>query len=86
MKKTLIALALVTALVGAGASTVTAGQRRPSRPVWSHEVAPGETLWELAKSAAPGRDTRETVDRLIRTNRLNGGVIRPGQRLILRAS
>jgi len=85
MKRIIIALTLVAALIGLGASAVPAGQQRPSEPVWSHVVRQGETLWQLARQAAPQRDTRETVDRLVATNHLRGGLIVPGQRLVLRA-
>ncbi len=83
MSKLLIAIALVGGLLGFGASQVVAGQERPSKPVWSHVVRPGETLWELAKEAAPSQDVRRTVDRIISTNDLDGGGIVPGQTLVL---
>lgn len=83
MRRLLIALALVGALLGLGASTVKAGQQRPSKPVWSHVVAPGETLWDLARAADPKADPRKIVDRLIRANHLRGGSIFPGQELVL---
>lgn len=83
MRRFLIASALLAALLGLGATTVVAGQQRPSKPVWSHVVQPGETLWQLAKQAAPGHDPREVVDLLIRANDLDGGVIIPGQTLVL---
>ena len=83
MRKLLIAIVLVAGLLGFGASQVTAGQQRPSKPVWSHVVRPGETLWELAKEAAPRGDTRRTVDRLVSANKLDGGRIVPGQTLVL---
>jgi LysM repeat protein len=83
MRKVLIAISLVGVLLGLGATTVRAGQQRPSKPVWSHVVARGETLWALAKEAAPSKDPRITVDLLIHANHLSGGNIRPGQRLVL---
>jgi LysM domain-containing protein len=83
MKRLVIALTLVGALLGLGASTVRAGQQRPSAPVWSHVVAPGETLWDLARAAAPKEDPRRMVDRLVMANHLHGGTIFPGQRLVL---
>jgi LysM repeat protein len=85
MKRVLVGLSLVVALVGGGAAAVHAGQRHPSKPVWTHVVSPGETLWDLATAAAPGRDPRATIDRLIRDNHLAGSIIRPGQTLVLRA-
>ena len=83
MRRLLIALALVGALLGLGASTVKAGQQHPAKPVWSHVVAPGETLWDLARAADPTEDPRKIVDRLIRANHLRGGSIFPGQELVL---
>lgn len=85
MRRLLIASLLLTALLGFGATRVVANQQGPSKPVWTHVVQPGETLWQLAREAAPRIDTRRTVDRLIETNDLRGGRIIPGQKLILYA-
>lgn len=85
MRKLLIAIVLMGSLLGFGATQVTAGQQRPSKPVWTHVVRPGETLWELAKDASPTGDTRRTVDRLVSANKLDGARIRPGQTLVLYA-
>ena len=86
MRRLVIAFLLLAALLGAGATTVVAGQQRPAEPVWSHVVQPGETLWQLAKKADPERDPRDVVDRLIRANDLDGGRIIPGRKLVLPAS
>jgi LysM repeat protein len=86
MRRFLIAFALLGALLGLGSRTVVAVQQRPSEPVWSHVVQPGETLWQLARTAVPREDPREVVDRLIDANHLNGGRIMPGQRLVLPSS
>jgi LysM repeat protein len=86
MRRFLIAFALLAALLGLGTTTVVAIQQRPSEPVWSHVVQPGETLWQLSRQASPDSDPREVVDRLIRANDLDGGRILPGQRLVLPAS
>jgi len=83
MRRFLIASALLAALLGVGTTTVVAVQQRPSEPVWSHVVQPGETLWQLARHAAPDSDPRDIVDRLIRANELDGGRIIPGQTLVL---
>jgi LysM repeat protein len=83
MRKSAVAIALVAALLGAGAAKVGATQKHPAKPAWTHVVAYGETLWGLAKEAAPGKDPRETVDLLISANHLQGASIRPGQRLVL---
>ena len=72
MRRFLIASALFAALLGLGTTTVVAVQQRPSEPVWSHVVQPGETLWQLAGQADPDSDRRDVVDRLIRANELDG--------------
>ena len=82
-KRIVVALALVAGLLGLGATAVKAVGPRSARPVWSHVVTPGETLWSIAGAAAPSRDRRETVYRLIDANHLHGPIIRAGQRLVL---
>ena len=82
-RRALVAISLVLGLLGIGTTAVKAVGPHGSRPAWSHVVAPQETLWSIARSAAPTRDTRETVDRLIAANHLRGPIIRPGQRLVL---
>lgn len=45
-------------------------------------VEPGQSLWEIARSAAPDTDPRATITRIVDTNGLaSAGAIRPGQRL-----
>jgi hypothetical protein len=44
-------------------------------------VQPGDTLWDIARDAAPRDDPRETVQRLLDLNRLSSPVIVPGQEL-----
>ena len=83
MKRLVIAFALVAGLIGVGATAVTARQERPAPPAWTHVVQQGETLWQLAGQAAPRSDRRETVDRLVRANKLGSRGIKPGQRLVL---
>jgi LysM repeat protein len=83
MRRVAVAITLVAALLGLGGSAVKAVSDRPTKPPWSHVVAPRDTLWSLARRAAPGQDPRRTVDRLIRVNHLRGGVIIPGQKLVL---
>lgn len=83
MKRLPVAFLLVAALLGVGAKTVTARQQRPAPPAWTHVVEQGETLWELARQAAPREDPRGVVERLVEANHLRGAAIRPGQRLVL---
>ena len=48
-----------------------------------HVVAPGDTLWALAQNVAPGVDPRETVDRIMRLNGLQGVDVQVGTVLLL---
>jgi hypothetical protein len=48
-------------------------------------VGPGETLWQLARDAAPGVDPRETIDRIIEMNSLTGANVQAGQRIAVPA-
>lgn len=84
MRRVVVAILLVAGLVWLGAAAVPAGQRHPTKPAWTHVVRPGETLWGIAKELAPGRDPRDTVQRLISENHLAGGAIHPGITLTLR--
>jgi hypothetical protein len=44
-------------------------------------VAPGETLWDIARESAPGVDPRTTVARIMRFNALTSAVVHPGQEI-----
>ncbi len=43
----------------------------------------GDTLWSIARAAAPRRDPRLTVELLLRLNSLADVAIVPGQRVIV---
>jgi Tfp pilus assembly protein FimV len=81
-----LAVALTLVL---GWTTLRAGQRADpagQRSAASHTyiVAPGDTLWGIAaRLSGPQADPRSMVDRLIAMNRVEDGVIQPGQRLVL---
>ena len=47
------------------------------------EVAPGETLWELAERVAPDSPTQQVVDRIRELNDIRGITVHPGQPLIV---
>ncbi|MGY1603866.1 LysM peptidoglycan-binding domain-containing protein [Geodermatophilus sp. SYSU D00815] len=46
-------------------------------------VRPGDTLWSIAGTLAPGQDVRAVVDALQRVNHLDGTALVPGQVLEL---
>jgi nucleoid-associated protein YgaU len=48
------------------------------------EVRSGDTLWSIARRVAPQADPRAVIDQLQRRNDLTGGMVRPGQRLVVR--
>jgi hypothetical protein len=46
-------------------------------------VQPGDTLWSIATSLVGDGDVRAVVDEIQELNGLNGGVLVPGQTLLL---
>ena len=50
-------------------------------PSGVYVVEPGDTLWDIARSAAPGRDPRAVVHELAET--IGGASLQPGQRIVI---
>jgi hypothetical protein len=48
-------------------------------------VMPGDTLWSIAESIAPGADPREVIGDITRLNMLQGGALQIGQELAIPA-
>jgi hypothetical protein len=76
---------LAIVLVVAGFLLVAPGLARgdgPDRPAprVTYVVAPGDTLWSIARRVAPGRDPRPVVDGLIEANDVRSG-LQAGQEL-----
>ena len=46
-------------------------------------VQPGESLWAIAGTVAPGRDPRDVVADIVQLNNLDGARVRPGQTLFV---
>ena len=84
----LVALvAAVVAGVGVGASQAGDGAAVPATA--TVVVQPGQTLWGVARSVAPGADVRETVARIKELSGLSGAgadTVRPGQQLVVPAA
>lgn len=77
------ALLLVAFSVGrVSSSAAVTGRPAAARTV---VVAPGQSLWEIARRAVPGADPRAVVADLEQLNHLSAGTLRPGQRLVLPA-
>jgi len=83
-----IRLALLAALVGLGllltiaragamlgGSSLAPSERLPH--VQQVVVEPGDSLWSIARRAAPGHDVRPLVDEMVRT--LGTSTLTPGQ-------
>jgi hypothetical protein len=49
-------------------------------------VEPGQSLWQLAESIAPGADPRDVISDLVRLNGLQDSVVHPGERLAIPAA
>ncbi len=77
-------IAMAVALLGSLVSQrAMAGQPPEAVPVTTRTVAPGETLWDIARSyTAPGQDVRDVVDAVTDLNGLTGG-LRAGQELLI---
>lgn len=77
------AMGAVIVIVGAAMvrdGPVAAGE--PMRRAEVGSVAPGDTLWDLARRYfPPGADLRAYVDRLVRANGLAGRPLQAGMRL-----
>lgn len=75
---------LAALLLGGIALGDTGAATDSSVPVGSTTitVAPGQTLWDIAASANPDGDVRETVDRIIILNALeDGAALQAGEQL-----
>jgi hypothetical protein len=65
----LVGLGLVLTIARAGATLGGSSLATPERlpHVQQVVVAPGDTLWSIARRAAPGHDVRPIVDAIVRT-------------------
>ena len=77
-------LVTVISLLAAGAAQAT--NHGPSSGAARHGlvqvvVRPGQSLWSVAESADPGRDTRAVIQQIIDLNSLSGDTVFAGQQL-----
>ena len=77
-------LAGVVLATGQWADAADAGTGRSAGPATAVVVVqPGDSLWSIARSVAPGADPRETVLRLRELNGMAGAVVVPGQSIVV---
>lgn len=81
------ALALVAALlIRPAATAATAGTDVPEQThTRTVSVVPGQSLWSIATEVSGGADTRDVIVEITELNNLSGGVVHPGQQLIVPA-
>lgn len=84
MKRSIVFLLLVAALVVVGARTVGAVQTKGPETI-QYVVKPGDNLWKIARVVDPEGDNRRTVQTIIELNDLAGAGLVPGQPLRLPA-
>lgn len=68
-----------TVLPGGGAAPTASAPPAPAAAV--HVVAPGDTIWSIARRLQPEGDVRATVDRLVAAH--GSAVLQPGDRIAL---
>lgn len=87
--RVLLLATLVAVLFGSfslGRSASEAGSVAQDGPaVQRTTVAPGDSLWTMARRIAPDNDPREVIARIRRLNDLADSQLRPGQLLLLPA-
>ncbi len=73
-----LAVNLLAGRAGAGATQTHTPERR------NYVVQPGDTLWGIAsRLAGPQADPRPLVDRLVRANHVDAGIIHAGDVLVV---
>ncbi|MFB3738196.1 MAG: LysM peptidoglycan-binding domain-containing protein [Candidatus Velamenicoccus archaeovorus] len=84
MAATAVGVALGAVLAGPVATAVAPSS---TVPVAQHRyvVRPGDTLWSIARTLAPGSDPRPVVDAIARANAVEPGALVPGSTLVVPA-
>lgn len=68
-----------------GGSAVASGEDVARASFETVTVLPGDTLWSIAESVAPGADPRDVIGEITRMNLLQGGALQIGQTLAIPA-
>ncbi len=64
---------------------MASGEAVPAASFETVAVMPGDTLWSIAESVAPGVDPRSAVSAIQRVNSLGTGALQVGQQLAIPA-
>jgi hypothetical protein len=73
----LAVLAVAVCLVAATSSVLSGAGVAASTDTAVHTVRPGDTLWEVAVTAAPQADPRDVIDRIVELNSTGGAPFSP---------
>lgn len=88
-RRRLVAGGLLVLLLSVSAPAVsgamTGGPGRGAAAGDRYVVQPGDTLWSIAVSRAPGSDPRPVVQAIADANRVDAGSLVPGQLLVIPA-
>lgn len=68
-----------------GGSAMASGEQTATASFATVTVMPGDTLWSVAESVAPGADPRDVIGDITRLNLLRGGELQIGQELAIPA-
>lgn len=91
-RRVVLALAAVPLAAGIAVAALSGGSAMASNEsvaTASFEtvtVMPGDTLWSIAESVAPGADPREVIGDIARLNALQGGALQIGQEIAIPAA
>ncbi|MDN3443774.1 LysM peptidoglycan-binding domain-containing protein [Microbacterium sp. APC 3901] len=90
-RRLVLAVAAVPLAVGiafaalSGGSAMASGEQTTTASFATVTVMPGDTLWSIAESIAPGADPRDVIGDITRLNLLRGGSLQIGQELAIPA-
>ena len=84
---TLLALSLAAGayFLGFGASQAGADSTVSTTSFEQITVMPGDTLWNIAATIAPGVDTQQVIADIVSLNQLETATVQPGQRIAITA-
>lgn len=81
----LVAVVALALALGWGAQSVKASAESTGSATAYVAVQPGDTLWDIARTVAPGDDPRDVVARITELNALPSSSLAPGQLLVVPA-